>query len=47
MNKLEEIRLINLEKLENHLRQLGCEKCNYCQRFMDKKYIINGRCEEC
>jgi len=40
----------NLERLkrtEETLRQLGCEKCNVCNYYMDREHINNNVCNEC
>jgi hypothetical protein len=37
-----------LRATEQHLRDIGCEKCSVCKQFMSKEYINEKNvCTEC
>lgn len=48
MNKtLLEFRQEQLKRTEESLKLAGCLKCNCCNYWVDKSYIISGICDKC
>jgi hypothetical protein len=48
MNPIDKIRMEKLERTEDTLRSIGCEKCVKCLMFMDKEYLNkDNTCGEC
>ena len=47
MTILEQLRREQLERTEQHLRQIGLLKCNSCGYWVDNSFISNSTCNEC
>ncbi len=44
---LEHLRKERLKRTEETLRLMGCEKCKVCNYWVDKEFIVDGKCNLC